>query len=308
MQNLKSDEEIVLKHNPQRFVLFPLHYKFVWDAYKKGVNSFWHAESIDFSRDAEFFRKRNDFKSMCALQNMFSSLARLSEYLNPVFTEYFNKIIQIPEARCFYGYQIAMQNIHLTVYNDIENIVFGGAGSPIATTKNLAFALNSEKKIDWMSQMTKKDDFINNLIVFAIVQCIFTCDYFYCINQLLNQDIKGLSQATELISRDISGFVEFAYLIYSMIKNKKDQNAILELVKNAVDLEMLILEESSLDIIKLDLKSSQDHVKYVADSLLKSLGYSTFYKTLLPETFSKIEISSPNKVNLDGIFSLNEDF
>lgn len=55
-----EEEEVLLRVNTQRFVLFPIMHKKIWEMYKKHEASFWTAEEIDLSQDQKDWDKLNE--------------------------------------------------------------------------------------------------------------------------------------------------------------------------------------------------------------------------------------------------------
>lgn len=108
--------EPLLKPNPQRFVLFPIVMNDVWEFYKKAVASFWTVEEVDLTKDM------NDWNNLKAGERHFISyvlafFAASDGIVLENLLSRFSQEVQIPEVRCFYGLQIAIENIHSEMYS-----------------------------------------------------------------------------------------------------------------------------------------------------------------------------------------------
>ena len=142
--DLRSDEleEPILKENPHRFVLFPIQYHEVrdalppppvqrvkwthtnilstpqiWQMYKKHEASFWTAEEIDLSKDMHDWSNRLTDDERYFISHILAFFAASDGIVNENLVERFSGEVQIPEARCFYGFQIMMENIHSETYS-----------------------------------------------------------------------------------------------------------------------------------------------------------------------------------------------
>jgi ribonucleotide reductase beta subunit family protein with ferritin-like domain len=108
--------ETLLQHNPNRFVLFPINHDKVWEMYKKAEGSFWTAEELDLSKDRKDWENLNKDERHF-ISHVLAFFAASDGIVNENLSVNFMKEIQIPEARCFYGFQIAMENIHCVTPN-----------------------------------------------------------------------------------------------------------------------------------------------------------------------------------------------
>ena len=291
--------EPILQENPSRFVLFPIKHKKLWDAYKIAEASFWTAEEIDFSKDT------NDWESLTKnekhfLKNIIAFFAGSDGIVLENLVGNFCNEIQLPEARCFYGFQIAIENIHSEVYSliidkyvkdELEKATLFNAIEEIPCVKRKA-----DWAIKWMSP--DKASFSERVIAFAVVEGIFFSGSFCAIFWLKKRGLlPGLTFSNELISRDEGMHTDFAVLIYEMLINKLDPERIYSIVTQAVEIEKSFITESiPCALIGMNAELMKQYIEYVADRLLVQLGYAKYYNSENPFEFMQL-ISMENKTN-----------
>ena len=110
--------EVILQENPNRFVLFPIQYRDIWEMYKKHKASFWTAEEIDLGSDINDWNSLNKDEQHF-IKHVLAFFAASDGIVLENLTEKFCSEVTIPEARCFYGFQIAMENIHSIMYSQL---------------------------------------------------------------------------------------------------------------------------------------------------------------------------------------------
>jgi ribonucleotide reductase beta subunit family protein with ferritin-like domain len=305
MSNKQTDNvtivapEPILQENPSRFVLFPIKHKKLWDAYKIAEASFWTAEEIDFSKDT------NDWESLTKnekhfLKNIIAFFAGSDGIVLENLVGNFCNEIQLPEARCFYGFQIAIENIHSEVYSliidkyvkdELEKATLFNAIEEIPCVK---------RKADWAMKWMSPDkaSFAERVIAFAVVEGIFFSGSFCAIFWLKKRGLlPGLTFSNELISRDEGMHTDFAVLIYEMLINKLDPERIYSIVTQAVEIEKSFITESiPCALIGMNAELMKQYIEYVADRLLVQLGYAKYYNSENPFEFMQL-ISMENKTN-----------
>jgi len=305
MSNKQTDNvtivapEPILQENPSRFVLFPIKHKKLWDAYKIAEASFWTAEEIDFSKDT------NDWESLTKnekhfLKNIIAFFAGADGIVLENLVGNFCNEIQLPEARCFYGFQIAIENIHSEVYSliidkyvkdELEKATLFNAIEEIPCVK---------RKADWAMKWMSPDkaSFAERVIAFAVVEGIFFSGSFCAIFWLKKRGLlPGLTFSNELISRDEGMHTDFAVLIYEMLINKLDPERIYSIVTQAVEIEKSFITESiPCALIGMNAELMKQYIEYVADRLLVQLGYAKNYISENPFEFMQL-ISMENKTN-----------
>ena len=283
----------------ENYCLFPIEYNDIWNMYCKSVECFWRAEEIDLSKDI------NDWEKLSPDEKWFikmilgffaSSDGIVNENLG---VRFFNEV-KPQEAKCFYGFQIAMENIHSQTYSILIDTYIKDKNE-----KELLFnAVNMfpciRKKADWgLKWITNEEDnFATRLIAFAIVEGLFFSGAFCSIYWLKKRGLlQGLTYSNELISRDEALHTEFAILLYSKINNKLSKEKINEIFEEAVSIEKeFILESLPVKLIGMNSKLMSEYIEYVADRLLVQLGYDKIYKTKNPFDFMEL-ISLEGKTN-----------
>lgn len=296
-QQLEKTDPLLME-NPKRFVMFPIQYPQVWEMYKKHEASFWTAEEIDLSQD------NRDWETLSTSEQHFvkhvlaffaASDGIVLENLGSTFaTE-----IQIPEARAFYGFQIAMENIHSETYSLlIEQYIKDPA------EKDMVFdAIHTmppvKEKAEWALQwMNTQNCFAERIMAFAAVEGILFSGSFCAIYWLKKRGLMpGLTFSNELISRDEGLHAEFACLIYGMLQNPLPDDVAHTIVRGAVDVERkFICEALSCDLIGMNSQLMMKYIEFVADRLLTALGHPKIYNSQNPFDWMEL-ISLQGKTN-----------
>ena len=292
--------EPILKENPNRFVLFPIQYPKIWEAYKKAEASFWTAEEIDFSIDIDHWAKLSKGEKHF-IKNILAFFAGSDGIVLENLTQRFTNEIQIPEARCFYGFQMAIENIHSETYsllidkyikdNDEKMHLFNAIETIPCVSKKANWA------IKWMQ--SEQSTFATRLVAFAAVEGIFFSGSFCAIYWLKQRGLMpGLTFSNELISRDEGMHTEFAVLLYSMLEyTKLSQRSIEEIIREAVEIEKEFITDSiPCDLIGMNARLMKQYIEFVADRLVVQLGYEKIYNSKNPFSFMEL-ISITGKTN-----------
>jgi len=208
--------------------------------------------------------------------------------------------IQISEARAFYGFQIAMENIHSETYSLlIETYI-----KDVEEKTKLLNAIENfpciKKKADWSKKWINdnRSNFSTRLVAFACIEGIFFSGAFCSIYWLKKRGLMpGLTFSNELISRDEALHTEFAILLYGKLKKKINKNRLYEIIKEAVDIEIeFICDALPCRLIGMNSELMTQYIKYVADRLCLQLGYDKIYNVSNPFSFMEL-ISLESKVN-----------
>ena len=239
------ETEPILKENPNRFVLFPIKYNQVWEMYKKHMASFWTAEEIDLYTDLkDWERLTKDEKHF--IKYVLAFFAASDGIVNENLAQQFCTEVQIPEARCFYGFQIAMENIHSETYSLLIDTY-------IKDQNEKAFLFNAvqnipviRKKAAWaIKWINDCDSFAERLVAFAAVEGIFFSGSFCSIFWLKKRSLMpGLTFSNELISRDEGLHCDFACLLYGLLQNKLSQDRVYSIITEAVEIEKEFISEA----------------------------------------------------------------
>jgi ribonucleoside-diphosphate reductase subunit M2 len=322
----KTITEPILVEDDKRFVMFPIQEQDIWDMYKKQVDCFWRAEEVDLSKDLTHWNGLNKDERHFISMILAFFAASDGIVLENLGLRFMSEV-QISEARAFYGFQIAMENIHSQMYSQlIETYI-----KDREEKHNLFNALEKfdciKKKGDWAKKWISdnRSSFATRLVAFACVEGIFFSGAFCSIFWLKKRGLMpGLTFSNELISRDEALHTEFAILLYSKLQKKINKNRINEIIKEAVEIEKeFICDSLPCRLIGMNSNLMTQYIEFVADRLCVQLGYDKIYNTNNPFDFMEL-ISVESKTNFfekrvseyalatktkdDNVFELSDDF
>lgn len=290
--------EPILTENKQRFVLFPIQYHEVWEMYKKAEASFWTAEEVDLAQDLSDWEKLNEGEKHF-ISHVLAFFAASDGIVNENLASRFASEIQIPEARCFYGFQIAIENIHSEMYSLLIDTYIKDDKEKNRLLNAIETVPCVQKKAEWAIRwINNTDSFAERLIAFAAVEGIFFSGSFCSIFWLKKRGLMpGLSFSNELISRDEGLHTDFACLIYNMLQNKLPESRILEIITDAVKIEQeFITDALPVDLIGMNARLMAQYIEFVADRLLVALGCKKQYNVNNPFDWMEL-ISLQGKTN-----------
>ncbi|XP_072357230.1 ribonucleoside-diphosphate reductase subunit M2 isoform X2 [Scyliorhinus torazame] len=295
----KLQNEPLLQGNPNRFVIFPIQYHDMWQMYKKAEASFWTAEEVDLSKDfAHWASLKQEEKHF--ISHVLAFFAASDGIVNENLVERFSHDVQITEARCFYGFQIAMENVHSEMYSLLLDAY-------IKDPNEREFLFNAietmpcvKRKADWALQWIadREATFGERLVGFAAVEGIFFSGSFAAIFWLKKRGLMpGLTFSNELISRDEGLHCDFACLLFKHLVHKPSEERVREVISEAVKIEQEFLTESlPVDLIGMNCTLMKYYIEFVADRLLLELGFSKIFKAKNPFDFME-NISLEGKTN-----------
>ena len=291
--------EFLLKPDHNRYVMFPIKDNSIWEMYKKAEDSFWRVEEVDLTKDVADWNKLDD-KEKYFVSMILAFFAASDGIVLENLGLRFMSEVQLAEAKAFYGFQIAMENIHSIMYSQlIETYI----KNPLEKDK-LFNALDNfpciTKKADWAIHwiQDKESDFATRLVAFACIEGIFFSGAFCAIYWLKKRGLlPGLTFSNELISRDEALHTEFAILLYSKLENKLSSTKIENIVKDAVEIEKeFICDALPCNLIGMNSKLMTQYIEFVADRLIVQLGYEKIYNVGNPFDFMEM-ISLEGKTN-----------
>lgn len=291
--------DVLLRDNPGRFVLFPIQYPEIWAMYKKAEASFWTAEEVDLSQDTKQFEALTK-KERHFITHVLAFFAASDGIVNENLVLNFNNEVQIPEARCFYGFQIAIENIHSEVYS----LLIDTYVKDHAEKQRLFCAIETipcvAQKAKWALKWTNSNvaSFAERLVAFAAVEGIFFSGSFCAIYWLKKRGLMpGLTFSNELISRDEGMHCDFACLLYKMLEVKLPAARVTEIITSAVENEIeFIAGALPVELIGMNSALMTQYIKYVADRLLVTLGVPKKYNVVNPFEWMTL-ISLQGKTN-----------
>ncbi|OAG32317.1 ribonucleoside-diphosphate reductase subunit M2 [Nematocida displodere] len=286
VQEKQLMREPILEESTDRFVIFPVQYYDIWNMYKNAVASFWTAEEVDLGRDMADWEKLNA-NERHFISYVLAFFAASDGIVNENLVERFASEVQISEARCFYGFQIMIENIHAEMYSLLIDTY-------IKSQSEKTFLFNAienipviKKKADWALRWISdaKASFAERLVAFACVEGIFFSGSFAAIFWLKKRGLMpGLTFSNELISRDEGLHCDFACLLHSHLNNKCDK--IKKIVEEAVVIEKEFLCEAlPVSLIGINVDTMCQYIEFVADRLLLSLGEPKIYNAQNPFDF-----------------------
>ncbi len=290
--------EPLLTENKNRFVLFPIQHNDIWQMYKQAEASFWTAEEIDLSPDLADWEKLNEGEKHF-VSHVLAFFAASDGIVNENLAVNFLSEVQYPEAKCFYGFQVMMENIHSETYSLLIDTYIKDSREKTKLFNALDTVPCVAKKGEWALKWINSETFVERLIAFAAVEGIFFSGSFCSIFWLKKRGLMpGLSFSNELISRDEGLHCEFACLLYThYIQNKLSQERVYEIITDAVMIEKeFITEALPVALIGMNAQLMAQYIEYVADFWLERLGYERYYNTPNPFDFMTT-ISLQGKTN-----------
>jgi ribonucleotide reductase beta subunit family protein with ferritin-like domain len=317
-------KDILLTPDDNRFVMFPIQDDTIWQMYKKQVDCFWRAEEIDLSKDrwTDLTTDEQHFVSM-----ILAFFAGSDGIVLENLASRFMKDVQLAEARAFYGFQIAMENIHSETYSILIDAYIKNPDEKGKLFNALAHYPCIQKKAVWAQTWIhdQNSTFASRLVAFACVEGIFFSGAFCSIFWLKKRGLlPGLTFSNELISRDEALHTEFAILLYSKLLNKLSQTQIHQIVSDAVSIEIeFICDALPCRLIGMNSVLMTQYIKFVADRLCLQLGYDKLYHATNPFDFMELislesksnffektvsEYALATKTKTDDIFMFNDDF
>jgi ribonucleotide reductase beta subunit family protein with ferritin-like domain len=322
----------MLTPDNNRFVMFPIQHNDIWLMYKKQVDCFWRPEEIELTKDLKDWAGLTDderhFISM-----ILAFFAASDGIVTENLAQRFLVDVQLAEARAFYGFQIAMENIHSESYSLLIDTYIKNE----VVKDQLFRAIDTfpciQRKAEWAQQWIQKDnkdgdkeaDFATRLVAFACVEGIFFSGAFCSIFWLKKRGLMpGLTFSNELISRDEALHCEFAILLYSKLEDKLSERKFHALISEAVSIEQeFICDALSCRLIGMNADMMTQYIQFVADRLCVQMGYEKIYHAANPFQWMELislesktnffekrvsDYALANKTKSEDIFLLSEDF
>jgi ribonucleoside-diphosphate reductase subunit M2 len=322
----KNNSDPLLLSDDNRFVMFPIKHNDIWEMYKKQVDCFWRPEEVDLSKDISNWESLNDNEQYFISMILAFFAASDGIVLENLASRFMNDI-QLSEARAFYGFQIAMENMHSETYSLLIETYIKDKEQKDKLFNAITNFPCIKKKSDWAQKWIhdNRSSFATRLVAFACVEGIFFSGAFCSIYWLKKRGLMpGLTFSNELISRDEALHCEFAILLYSKLQKKIDKSRIHEIIKEAVDIEIeFICEALPCRLIGMNSDLMTQYIKFVADRLAVQLGYKKIYNISNPFDFMELislegktnffekrndSYALANKTQNNDTFELTEDF
>ena len=295
----KTLNEPLLKEDASRFVMFPIQYADVWEMYKKQVDCFWRAEEVDLSKDLASWAKLTEDEQYF-IKMILAFFAASDGIVVENLGMRFMSDVQVSEARAFYGFQIAMENIHSEMYSLLIDTYVKDQDEKQGLFNAIDKFPCIKKKADWATKWIndKRSSFATRLIAFACVEGIFFSGAFCSIYWLKKRGLMpGLTFSNELISRDEALHTEFAVLLFNKLQKKPSKKKIIEIIKEAVEIEKeFICDALPCRLVSMNADLMSKYIEFVSDRLSVQLGSGIIYKTANPFDFMEM-ISVEGKTN-----------
>ncbi len=291
-------EEPLLMEDKNRFVLFPIQHNNIWQMYKQAEASFWTAEEIDLQPDLAHWANLNDGERHF-ISHVLAFFAASDGIVNENLVVNFTKEVQLAEAKCFYGFQIMMENIHSETYSLLIDTYIKDPVEKDRLFNALETVPCVKKKGEWALRWIDSPSFAERLIAFAAVEGIFFSGSFCAIFWLKKRGLMpGLSFSNELISRDEGLHCDFACMLYTnYIQNKLPVERVLAIITDAVAIEQeFVTDALPVNLIGMNAKLMAQYIEFVADRLLVALGLEKHYHANNPFDFMEL-ISLQGKTN-----------
>ena len=322
--------EPILQENPNRFVLFPIQHADIWQWYKKAEASIWTAEEIDLSQDMKDWNNLNDGERQF-ISHVLAFFAASDGIVNENLAENFVNEVQYTEAKFFYGFQIAMENIHSETYSLLIDTYIKDNKEKDHLFRAVETMDCVKKKADWALRWIDEGSFPERLVAFAAVEGIFFSGSFCSIFWLKKRGLMpGLTFSNELISRDEGMHCDFACHLYNEhLDHKLSEDTVRKIIIDAVEIEKeFVTDALPVSLIGMNAELMCQYIEFVADRLLSELNCRKEYNSSNPFDFMEM-ISLQGKTNFfekrvgeyqkAGVknsaqeqespkFSLNEDF
>ena len=325
---MSDANEPILVENENRFVLFPIEHDDIWAFYKKAEASFWTAEEIDLSADLVDWESKLNDDERHFIKHVLAFFAASDGIVNENLAENFLSEVQYTEAKFFYGFQVAIENIHSETYSLLIDTYIKEKKEKDKLFNAIETLDCVKKKAKWALRWIDEGNFAERIIAFAAVEGIFFSGSFCSIFWLKKRGLMpGLSFSNELISRDEGLHCDFACLLYNNhIKNKLPKEQIKEIIIDAVEIEKeFVTDALPVKLIGMNSDLMTQYIEFVADRLLVELGNDKIYNVKNPFDFMDM-INLQGKTNFfekrvgeyqksgvlgggdDQKFSLDEDF
>lgn len=319
---MSKQAEPILIENPDRFVLFPIHYHDIFKFYEKHEDAFWRIKEVDLSNDIKDWQSLTDNERFF-IKNVLSFFAASDGIVNENIAENFMREVQYPEAKFFYGFQIMMENIHSWMYSLLIDTYIKNHEEKLKCFKAIENMPAVAKKANWALKWIKSDSFVERLIAFVAVEGIFFSGSFCSIFWLKNKGImQGLCNANSLIFKDENLHCDFAiHLLNNHIVNKPNQKRIKEILLSALEIEKEFITESlPVSLIGMNSNMMKQYLEFVVDGLLVKLNCPKHFNVDQPFKFmEQIAVETKGnffesrtmeyqKANLSGDINIDEDF
>ncbi|KAJ7109681.1 ribonucleotide reductase small subunit [Mycena crocata] len=296
MSNTEFTSEPLLVPDNRRFVLFPIRYPEVWSLYKKALGSFWVAEELDLSHDLADWNDKLTNDERDFIKTVLSFFAAAGGIVNENLVQRFSSEVQLAEARCFYGFQIMIENVHSEAYSLFLDTYIRDSAEKDRLIRSIDTIPSVERKARWMAKwISHERPFSDRLVAFAAAKGVFFSASFASIFWLKKRGLMpGLTFSNELISRDEGLHTDFACLLFSMLHARSSDDIVQSIIRDAVSVEIDFVNEAlPVQLLGMNPRLMSQYVEFVADRLLRCLGVAKVFGS--PNPFDFVDL-----ISLDG--------
>ena len=296
--------------------------------YKDHMRVFWNASEIDLTVDVVHWRDELDDNERHFISHVLAFFAASDGIVLENLAVRFMKDVQVAEARCFYGFQIAMENVHAEVYSLLIDTLITDRAQRTRLFNAVDHIDCVQKKAQWaIKWIDSSESFATRVLAFAAVEGIFFSGSFCAIYWLKKRGLMpGLAQSNELISRDEGLHTKFACLLYSMLRHKLPDQVVLDLIHEAVEIEKeFVCDALPVRLVGMNATLMAQYIEYVADVLLDMIGLPASYHVENPFEFmvnqsldgyanfferkeSSYEIPGVGRSRDEHVFAVDADF
>lgn len=266
--------EKILVENPNRFVIFPIEHNDIWEYYKQHQAAFWTAEEVDLTNDIRDWETLTDNEKYF-IKNVLSFFAASDGIVNENLAENFYREVQYPEAKFFYGFQLAAENIHSLMYSLLIDTYISNPKEKDECFNAIDRLPAVQKKAKWALEWIENSSFAERLVAFAAVEGIFFSGSFCSIFWMKSRGImQGLCNANSLIFKDENLHCDFAiHLLNNHLENKPSEKRIKEILLSALEIEKEFITESlPVSLIGMNSNLMKQYLEFVVDGLLVKMG------------------------------------
>ena len=290
--------EKILVENPNRFVIFPIEHNDIWEYYKQHQAAFWTAEEVDLTNDIRDWETLTDNEKYF-IKNVLSFFAASDGIVNENLAENFYREVQYPEAKFFYGFQLAAENIHSLMYSLLIDTYISNPKEKDECFNAIDRLPAVQKKAKWALEWIENSSFAERLVAFAAVEGIFFSGSFCSIFWMKSRGImQGLCNANSLIFKDENLHCDFAiHLLNNHLENKPSEKRIKEILLSALEIEKEFITESlPVSLIGMNSNLMKQYLEFVVDGLLVKMGCSKEFNVEQPFKFME-QIAMETKGN-----------
>ncbi len=288
--------------DPSRFVLFPIAEEHlpIWKMYKQAVASFWTVEEVDLVQDVQDWRHVLTKDEKHFIKHVLAFFAASDGIVNENLLQNFSHEVQWPAARCFYGFQIMIENVHSEMYSLLLQTLVREPAEFHTLRQALTTMPAIQRKGEWALQWCdpQRNTFAERLVAFAVVEGLFFSGSFCAIFWLKKRGLMpGLAFSNELISRDEGLHCDFACLLYTYLTERLPAARVEEIVRQAVDIEReFICDALPVSLLGMNATLMGTYIEFCADRLVQALGYAAVYGAANPFEWMTL-ISMQGKTN-----------